>query len=475
MRENPKPDTHQPLSETDEEDLSFGYHPFWGFAGIFVGVLIIFASSWLETAALRDKPWINALHGTGEEPPWVKAMPIQIRAVPDEAFPQVQEFVQEMRDSIPPSQRGEIDMIIEATRALETEAIISAPISDEALAPLLASGRLPVPGEPELLAGVYARLTTFDLDGQSFTVVGRLRSSVAGFHFSYLVPAHDNWHAIFEEHPAAKSGWLDPDGRTSIPEEKIAEIVADYDLSASQVPIEPRITSATITGLLMIAMFGLMAHLSVFRGLYHLPCGPLRPALRVILTRPKTVIAMHLLLYGGFFGMMLVATRLPLPQMWLTNLIQFQFQEGDLAHVGDAYASGNVWNAGWMTFYNNYIVQNLGLTIGASLVFPCIGILKTLLSFLLVGFGMVPTWSGMTSMYTFHSITMTLELEAYIFTCVCVLFFWVHIFAGLFKGNFGKRLGESIRALLSVTLLSAIMLALAGLYEAATLIFLAGG
>ena len=46
----------------------------------------------------------------------------------------------------------------------------------------------------------------------------------------------------------------------------------------------------------------------------------------------------------------------------------------------------------------------------------------------------------------------------------------MHLFAGVFKGNLGSRFKDSWKALLSGTLLAGLMLALAGLYEAASLI-----
>lgn len=458
--------------ETPEsEPLAFGFHPFWGFAGVFLGVLVLFAVAFVEARTLRDQPFVNAVFALGEAPEWADPITIHMRSVPAEAFPQVHKYINDLRDASQEASRDEIERLIDGTKILRTERIISAPLTQEQLEPLLGSGRLPVPGQPETLAGVHARLDEFSLDGQKFKVVGRLSRSVAGFHFAYLIPAHETWQSAFEGHPDAEAGWLDPKGYETLASlDDPADAVSDLDLSSRQVPIATNLVAAAISGLMFIAFFGLMAHLSVFQFLYRGPCGPLRPALRVILTWPKTVVSMHVLLYGGFFGAMLIAARLPLIQTWLMNMVRYEFQSGNLEYVGDAYASGNILHAAWATFFNNFVLQTLGLTILISLVIPMIGILKTLLSFVLVGFGMVPVWSGTVSTFTFHSITMTLELEAYIFACVCVFFFWVHLGAAVFKGQFGKRIKRSFAVLLSGTLLSGIMLAIAGLYEAVSLI-----
>lgn len=468
-------DTPPQHPHPEDESVAFGYHPLWGFAGVILGVLVLLTVAYFESASLRDKPFVGALYAVGDLPDWGNPVEIRMRRVPLEAFPQINDFTEELRDNSGESQRDDIDRLIEGTGILRTERIISVPMTPEELRPLLASGRLPVPGEAELLAGVHARLDEFSLDGQTFEVVGRLAPSVAGFHFAYMLPAHESWLPVFEGHPDAETGWLDSTGQETLAEmEDPQSVTQDYQLSTLQVPIHPQYTAATISGLMLVAIFGLMAHLSVFRILYTRPCGPLRPALRVFLTWPKTVIAMHLFLYGSFFGAMLIATRLPLIQMWLTNMIQYEFDAGGLGYVGDAYASGNVMRAAGATFFNNFVLQTLGLTMLVSLVIPGIGIIKTLLSFVLVGFGMVPVWSGTTAMFTFHSITMTLELEAYIFACVCVFYFWANLAVGIFKNQFGRRLKQSCLALMSGTLLAALMLAFAGLYEAATLILARG-
>ena len=183
---------------------------------------------------------------------------------------------------------------------------------------------------------------------------------------------------------------------------------------------------------------------------------------------------MHMLMYGAFFGMMTFGYTQPIAQMWMSNFIVSQFEQGSVAYIGEAYESGSIPRAAWATFFNNYVIQTVLMTVLISLVLPMIGILKTMLSLIVVGFGMAPTWAGMTGMYTFHSITMTLELEAYIFACICVVFFWGNLVAGAMKNEFLAGLKRSIQVLMSGTLLAGIMLALAALYEAATLILARG-
>ncbi len=82
---------------------------------------------------------------------------------------------------------------------------------------------------------------------------------------------------------------------------------------------------------------------------------------------------------------------------------------------------------------------------------------------------MTPLWSGMPGMLIFHSVTMVLELEAYVFACVTVALFWIHVVRSLRQS---EPLGYAIRILLAGTALSGVLLAIAALYEATTLILL---
>lgn len=462
-----------PIAPVDPEEvkLGFDHHPAWGLIGVTLGVVVILAAGFYEQRTANARPLANLLFGFGETPAWVDPIIIQSRRLPKNEFPSVYDAVEEFRNTAEGPARGEIDRFIEATGIMDTERILSVPLRDEELLPALASGRLPERGKAELLAGAHARLDEFSIDGQKFTVTGRLQRSAAGLHFAYLIPKNAEWHELFDEHPATESGWLDLQGREKL--RTLRELPDDFESFGTgplMVPADPRVTAATITGLMLVALFGAMAHLSFFRVLMSRKIGPLRPAIRVILTYPRLTIAMHLLCFGSMFLMMLAATRAPVPQMWIFNLVQHAFREGELKYVADAYGSGNVLHAAAMTFVNNYLVQTLGFTFVASLIIPCIGILKTIFSFALVGFGMSPIWAGTAMRFSFHSITMTLELEAYILACCLVFFFWTHLALFIFKGGFFKRLKEGSKAILSGMLLTGIMLALAGLYEAATLI-----
>jgi uncharacterized ion transporter superfamily protein YfcC len=85
---------------------------------------------------------------------------------------------------------------------------------------------------------------------------------------------------------------------------------------------------------------------------------------------------------------------------------------------------------------------------------------------------MTPLWSGIPGLLLFHSITIVLELEAYIYACVAVCIFWLRIVRGLGNRMVMESFHDAAKMLLSATLLAGLVLAVAALYEAASLILL---
>jgi hypothetical protein len=159
----------------------------------------------------------------------------------------------------------------------------------------------------------------------------------------------------------------------------------------------------------------------------------------------------------------------PLQNLRVMGMVTGIFTEGELQYVQEAYQSGNVFRAAAATFMNNYVYQTLVLTLGISLLPFAPGVFKTVMSFGLVGFAMAPNAVGTANGYSFHSLTMVFELEAYIVACFCALY-WVRQF---FLASYQRDLraaGRGLSVMAGGVLVTAIMLAFAALYEAASLI-----
>jgi hypothetical protein len=188
---------------------------------------------------------------------------------------------------------------------------------------------------------------------------------------------------------------------------------------------------------------------------------------------PRLFLAHHVVFLGLFVVVMVLGASMPLMNLRLMSAIQDIFMEGDLKYVGDAYASGNIWHAAFATFANNYVDQTLSYTLGASLFIPFFGLLKNAASFALAGFGMAPIWTSTLPVLPAHSITIALELEAYVIACFAVTLWPVFIVLAA-RDRDTALIRRGLALMMGTALLTGILLAIAGLYEATTLILLRG-
>ncbi len=439
-----------------------------------MGVLLLWAAAHLEASWLASQPWTDAyvvLDGDSTEAAAETSVPLRARRIE-------RDYVGEVPVEVMFAawiEQGELGVQFDtASRLFVLE------VEDTELEGLLKAGRLPNPGEREVLAGPLASDAPFTIDGAAFTVVGRLRASLACFTNHYVTPDSARLSAFFGEDAGTETGQvyrqaLADDGQAasaSTAEEQDAELSSfEARHVAPQIQAQSHCTHMVYWGLILVAAGGALVHVGLFRWLAPRRLWVLGPAIRALSRRWGLFLAMHVALYGVFFGAMAAGMQNPLINFHLTRLLSSVFMEGGLSYIGEAYASGRVFYAAGATFMNNYVVQTLGFTFGASLLVP-LGILKTAASMALVGFAMAPLWVGSAAGYTYHCVTMVLELEAYIAASTIVaLWFWGCIMA-VGEGPFFRRMLRNVAMLGSAALLTGLMLALAALYEAATIILL---
>lgn len=431
------------------------------------GVGLIAFVARMELRDRAEQPWGDAVFVPEGEALWEGVLLVASRRVPLDNFPQEKAMV----DLFRPFASQDIVALFSLDK---TEWVVSIDAPVEIFEPLLASGRLPEPGTPEVLAGEFARLDEFTMDDTRFKAVGRLQRGVSGFAFTYLLPEHAGISGYFTEEKGATKGWCDPQGLHRLEEMvKGGEPFDGLSAFVALVPTERRYSWGVILGLVLVATGGAMVQLRFFGRLAPRRCGPFSPAFRAIAGGWLPLAAMHILLFGSFFAMMAVGMERPIDNMRLQNYVLHAFTEGELGYIGNAYASGNIPLAAAATFVNNFALQVVVLTILISFVIPAIGVLKNVLSFMMAGFVMSPIWAGLAMTLVYHSITMTLELEAYVVASFVVCLFWWRIARGLAKGGFLREAKEGLKEVASGTLLAGVMLAAAALYEAATLILLA--
>jgi hypothetical protein len=332
---------------------------------------------------------------------------------------------------------------------------------------------LPTPGQPEVLAGELAPRETFSLDGRAFTVVGRLHRSVSVFGFAYVMPNDADLERPFTNANGATTGWVDPCGLERLRRQEVsAEALRDVTVVTGMTRAHPGVIMGTMLGLALVVVGGVLLELRILQRLAGRGLGILTPALNAITGRPRLLALVHGILYGTLFAFMALGALNPVANMRFVDYLTVAFTEGELSYIGAAYESGSVPLAALATFAHNYLVATVLFTVIPSLIIPFAGLVKNLVTFAAVGFLAAPVWSESIGRLTYHSVTMALELEAYVIASFLVTLLPVCAFEGLWDGAVWGRTKGALAALGAGTILAGVMLAAAALYEAATLILL---
>ena len=284
--------------------------------------------------------------------------------------------------------------------------------------------------------------------------------------------------------------------------------------------------TAVFAGLILVAIGGALFQVRLLIGLGRRWHGAAFAVLDEMDARPWLLWGLHVLCYGLFFGAMLFAFARPSWNLHIQQMVRAAMHEGPgIKHVVSAYQSGDILLAAAMTFAWNYGVATCALTMLPGVAVPFFGalfaLLKNLLSFAFAGYILAPLWTGAAEDMTFHCLTVAIELEAYILAVFTVIVVWIAVFknakrelvdgrhaafavtiglavtpillaalaAMLFaldQPRFGAALlgpaaviavtcvyrGKALSPLVSGLLVTGVLLAVAGLYEATTIILL---
>lgn len=432
----------------------------FGLAAVVAGLAALVVANMIELSLAANLPWRQGLLAPEGEPLYPGTIPVRVRPIPEH-------YVEDLPLTVAAQ---------EMRKVLETEdfpvmreRIVEIDLPEAEWQRLTASGRPPVSGAYEALAGELARFDSFELDGRRFTVTGRMPTGTSGLVLAYLVPRHAAVDSHFSAEAGATEGWADPVGLQHIQDAEFdSEAAAELQLVGGISRTTPAVSWLAYAGLALVAFGGAVVHVAVFKTLGR-RWGHLVPALRDAAAHSRVLVAMHVLLYGTMFSLSAVAIASPLALFQIQAAVQYAFSEGPLGHIGAAYASENVLHAALMTFLWNYGMATVVYTFLPSLFIPWIGVAKNVLSFALAGFVMAPVVAGAAGKMTFHSITMVLELEAYIFACAIIAMYPVHMFHAIARAE-ARHVWHALGAMGSAALIAGIMLAVAALYEAATII-----
>ncbi len=481
MEEPIPPDDSQ--AARGSEDLSRLSPMFTGAFLVLAGMFVIMLMAWIEHGTTPVDEWTDALVATQGPPLWEDDVyPAWFHRFHHTELPEDFPMLAALEDT-----RGGQDAI--RGLGLDRHEIFAAvDIPPEAWEQLLDSGRPPEPGEPEVLAGELTRYDSFEFLGETWRVTGAIRPDVAPFVFAYLAPlesAPDPPEAGFTE------GWIAPGGfqrlNTDEPRPETAgdadEEAAEHEEDEEQEPREflqdssrasTGVAAGVIAGLIVAALGGTILQVRLIQWLGGFQIPVIGAFLGEAARRPRLLWGMHIFHYALFFGPMLLAIMHPLANLRLMSAVQATFREGDLAYVGQAYISGNILHAAGATFAHNFLYATVLTAILPSLIIPFWGVLKNMLSFTLVGFVMAPLWHGSAAPYTYHSLTMILELQAYMIAAVAVCFLPMAFVQGLRNDRPGRGLGRGLNLIMGGTIVVGVQLAIAAFYEAFTLIQFGG-
>ena len=438
-------------------------------AVVVLGMICLGTSAYLDMRDVADRPWVDAMMVFGiPVPDEVQgALPLRARQLP---LPD-----NTMTKALKATPQGG-DLLKEL--GMHGEWVIDLQADPNVLATLLASGRLPEAGQREAVAGYLATAETFELDGQTYTVTGRLHRTVGALGFAYVLPNDPSLDPVFSlnKAPETKTGWITPEPVKGIFERSLnADPEEGLEVQAASGRSAQGVIMLTFLGLILVAIGGSCAYIQVFHALKdrfsRTMAGPL---LQSMTDHPLLLAAVHILLYGVFFQFMALGVAHPVLQSHILTSVQHLFTEGALSNIGEAYASGDVLAATVATFIQNYVVATIFGTYLPSLIIPFAGAGKNLLSFAMVGFVMAPTEISSAGRLIYHSVTMVLEFEAYI-VAVFVISLWpILLVTGLRDKKMGANALLGLRLQVLGALSCGVMLLIAAFYEAVTLIYLRG-
>lgn len=477
------PETLLPTPE-DRGDPKLGWTPVFLIA---LGIGVISGAALLESQRVSGQPWANGVFAPEGEPKLDGAIRVWSRRIPPSNFDSLADWLERKYPDM--AQDPQTRELVEGIREREqdTERVILAPLTPEELEPLVASGRTPEPGKAEVLAGPLVRVDAFDMDGVNFEVAGRISPYAGLFLNACLLPENDAFRTQFRPENGATRGWIAREGVNELLEQQSQPPETQEEMAAAEPQASPSdqpemsggmgltgadVTAAGILGLGLAAVGGALALTRLLRIYTRRANVLIAPLFEEIALRPRLWLTLHVILYGTFLLAMFAAMRFPAWNMALTQFVAQIFIEGELSFIGQAYASQDILRAAAATFYHNYVTATLLLTLAVSLIVPAAGVFKTWASFAFMGFAMSPLWTGTLSAYTYHSITMILEFEAYILASFATAVYAVCFVSGVVRGTIQQGFARGLRVMLAAAILSGCILATAACYEAITLLTL---
>jgi hypothetical protein len=190
----------------------------------------------------------------------------------------------------------------------------------------------------------------------------------------------------------------------------------------------------------------------------------------------RAYITLNIIYYGlVILGMIYVSFFNPGLQKQLINEVGQAFTSGPLAAVGGAYGGGKVVSATLLTFVVNLFLGSLIEITLPSLIIPFSGLLLGVYRAVLWGLLLSPANPSLAGPMIPHSLTLLLEGQGYILAMLAVFVLGKAFIRPQAYGVTGHLRGyvEGLRRTGWIYLLVVLLLAIAAIYEAFEVIYLA--
>lgn len=440
---------------------------------LFLGMLCLVLIGHWEDKQLRKKPWSRGIIVWNEE--LVKEI---LNKIPEETHFKRLLVIPDVQISHPKN-----EILVELLRQIELgkeEDIpsITYPVfvwMDDMndFLPMLSSGRLPEPGKHEALAGDLSPVEPFQIGETTYNIVGTLSRDFSPFVGTYIISAEN-----LENIPGTiVPGFAFPDA-VSLFSKLHGEInsnLEDIDYMEGISGLQARTSDLFSIGISISLLIICFALKEIFRMFYLRLANPPTPMIGPLFTeiqqRNKLFRFVNTFFYAVFFINLFTALYQPETHRLIIYYITHVFSRGDLQYIGEAYKQGDILRAAITTFHNNFWVQTFLLTFLISIPPFMLGVFKSFISFAFAGYAMSPIWTGTAVRLTFHSITIVLELEAYILAVFAVILWTYYFWNALFtRKQFRQKIYNGLKVIISAIIVTGCILAIAGLYESITII-----
>jgi len=353
----------------------------------------------------------------------------------------------------------------------------------------LAWGKLPRMGRNEVLAGQQAaHQDQCEVSETVYTVTGGLPREAGLFARSYVLPESDRTGEHGDEGDASfRPGVLIPLSSDQLTNRKIEEQLKEryppdkFDSVACLPSTAPRTFYASLFGEGLLLLGGSGAFIALYAAASsRVRWALVRDPLLTIATHRRMIWGVHLV----YFGIYLLAAGLVFgtPDLWIAIqvIVRGALGGGDrtLEYAGKAYLTGNIAWAALVTFVINFFLGSLVFITLPSCIIPASGTLVAAYRAILWGLLLAPATLLQAHLMLPHSGTLLLEGEGYILATFFGLMMAASVFRSDPASSFLQRYGRGLLLNIKGSMLVAMVLAVAAIYEAVEVILMltsAGG